>query len=255
MNFVDIIILSFVEGVTEFLPISSTAHLIFTAHFLNLAERALKESFIIAIQLGTILSALVIYAKTLAYDFSLIKKTVLAFLPTGILGLAFYPVIKNFLSNEMLSAVMILVGGGALLLFEYWHKNRPEKVFDLSAVSYKQAMVIGFFQAIALIPGVSRSAATIVGGLWLGLTRKTTIEFSFLLAIPTMLAATVFEVGTNINLLSGQDINSIILGFVVSFVVGLVAIKTLVAYTEKYTFTPFGWYRIVLGIILIALLL
>jgi undecaprenyl-diphosphatase len=257
MDIVSTIILSIVEGITEFLPISSTGHLILVDALLKISATEFVKSFNIAIQLGAILAVVVLYAKTLISDRRLLIKVIVAFLPTAIIGLIFYKLIKQFLLGNTAVVIWTLaLGGLALIVFEFWQarrarawKERGETSIDLTNLSYKQAVIIGLCQSLAVIPGVSRSAATIVGGLALGLSRRAIVEFSFLLAIPTMLAATVLDLAKNGASFSGQEFGLLTLGFIVSFIVALVTVKLLLGYVKRYNFIPFGVYRLVLAIV------
>jgi undecaprenyl-diphosphatase len=248
MNIFHSIILGIVEGITEFLPVSSTGHLIIASRLLGVMDSPFVKSFEIIIQLGAILAVVVMYWKKL-WQLETIKKLIVAFIPTGIIGLLLYKVEKTyFLDNISLVIWMLFIGGLALIAFEYWYAKKGD--YNASeTITYKQAMYIGLFQSIAIVPGVSRSAATIVGGLALGLKRATIVEFSFLLAVPTMLAATVLDIYKNHSLFSMQQASVLGVGFVVAFVVALFSIMFLLRYIRKHTFTSFGIYRIVIAII------
>ena len=249
MNLVHAIIFGIVEGASEFLPISSTGHLILTARLLALAQTDFLKSFEIAIQLGAILSVLVLYSKSFLVNFEVIKRIVAAFLPTAILGFIFYKLIKKFLlSSDQVVLWSLFIGGIVLVLFEKIHRVKPDAIKDISEMSYAQAFWIGVFQSVAMIPGVSRSAATIVGGLILGFERKMIVEFSFLLAVPTMLAATGLDLLKNANAFSMDEFGFLLIGFSSSFVVALVCIKWLLRFVQSHSFIAFGIYRIVLAL-------
>jgi len=197
MNFLDVIILGIVEGITEFLPISSTGHLILASHLLGLNQTGFLKSFEIAIQLGAILSVVVLYGRSLLINAAVLKRVFVAFAPTAIFGLVFYNTIKKSLlgdSNVVLWSLFL--GGIFLIIFEIVHREKDAQE-EIISITYPQALLIGVFQSVAMIPGVSRSAATIVGGLMIGLKRKTIVEFSFLLAVPTMGAATALDLMKN----------------------------------------------------------
>jgi undecaprenyl-diphosphatase len=235
-----------VEGVTEFLPISSTAHLILAARALRLADSEFLKSFEVIIQLGAILSVVVLYWKKF-WNLDVLKKLVVAFIPTGVLGLTLYKVIKGYLLGNMTVVLWtLLIGGVALIVFERWNVASESDV-DFSEITYTRALLIGLFQSIAMVPGVSRSAATIVGGSLLGIGKRTIVEFSFMLAVPTMLAASVLELLKNRTALEAGAM-PLAIGFVVSFVTAIVAIKSFLSYLKKRDFTAFGWYRIVVAI-------
>ncbi|MEW5894398.1 MAG: undecaprenyl-diphosphatase UppP [Candidatus Omnitrophota bacterium] len=245
MTILTIIIFGIVEGITEFLPVSSTGHLILTAHFLKLDQTDFLKSFEIAIQLGAILSVVVLYWRSLFLDWRAFMKVCIAFIPTAVLGVIFYKIIKNFLLNsQMVVLISLLIGGIGLIIFEFFYKEKRDARTEISSISIKQALIIGACQAAAMIPGVSRSLATILGGLSLGLSRKLIVQFSFLLAIPTMLGATVFDLTQSAPRFTPAEFYYISLGFVVSFIVALITVKFFVRFIEKHNFIPFGIYRI-----------
>jgi len=246
MNFLDSIILGIIEGITEFLPVSSTGHLILASAVLKLSQSDFLKSFEISIQLGAILSVIVLYARSLLKNIELIKKTIVAFLPTGILGLAFYKIIKHYLlGNQNVVIASLFIGGILLILFELWQSKQAE---GSEEISYRQALLIGLCQSVSMIPGVSRSAATIIGGMLLGIERKKIVEFSFLLAIPTMGAATGLDLLKNAHTFTMDQIQILVTGFIVSFVVALLAVKFFLRYIQHHTFIAFGIYRILLAI-------
>jgi undecaprenyl-diphosphatase len=254
MTFVDALVLGIIEGITEFLPVSSTGHLILASSLLGLPETEFLKSFEIIIQFGAICAVIALYWKDLL-SLPLIKKLMAGFIPTGILGFTLYPIIKtHLLGNEAVVLIALLVGGVALIGFEYFHKEK-EGESGLEAISYKQSALIGLFQSVAMIPGVSRSAATIVGGLSLGLSRKTIVEFSFLLAVPTMLAATVLDLSESAHLFTKDQMGVLAVGFVVSFIVALGSIKFLLRFVRQHTFIPFGIYRIAVALLFWVVLL
>lgn len=250
------LVLGLVEGITEFLPISSTAHLALTSKLLGMSQTEFIKSFEIIIQFGAILAVLVLYGKTLIKNPLWIKKIIIAFIPTGIIGFVLYKIIKGFLlSSYGVMVWTLLIGGIALIVFELMHKEKEGAKEDISNLSVKNCLIIGVFQALAVIPGVSRAAATIVGGLLLGIKRKTIVEFSFLLAVPTMLAAGGYDLLKSGASFSGNDYSALAIGFVVSFIVAIFAIKFLLGFVRKNNFISFGVYRIVLAIIFILFLL
>ncbi len=259
MNFLHALVLGVVEGVTEFLPISSTGHLILASNFLGLPPTEFLKSFEIAIQLGAILSVVVLYWRELLVRWEVMKRIAVAFIPTAAIGFLLYPIIKAFLLESTGVVVGALaVGGIAIILFERWHKESSSLVSghsSLDEISYLQAALIGVFQAVAVVPGVSRAAATIVGGLLVGLKRKTIVEFSFLLAVPTMLAATALDLYKSAGSFASADFGVLIVGFVVSFIVALLAVKWLLRFIQSHTFTAFGWYRVLLAAAFVLLML
>lgn len=246
VSILNALILGIVEGITEFLPVSSTAHLILAARALHLDESEFLKSFQVIIQLGAILSVVVLYWNKF-WNLEVFKKLVVAFLPTGVVGLTLYKLIKGYLLGNMTVVLWtLLIGGIALIAFERWKEHAVSEV-DFSEITYKRALLIGLFQSVAIIPGVSRSAATIVGGSLIGVSKRTIVEFSFMLAVPTMLAASGLELLKNHSALSGH-LGALGIGFVVSFVTAIVAIKSFLAFLKKRDFTAFGWYRIVLAV-------
>jgi undecaprenyl-diphosphatase len=246
MSYLHALILGIVEGITEFLPISSTAHMILTDRLLRIPESEFVKSFEIIIQLGAILSVVVLFWRKLL-DVDVLKKAIIAFIPTGIVGLTVYKAVKGYLlGNLAIVLVALLVGGVVLILFDRRRPDHDEAV-DFTTISYRKAVLIGLFQCIAMIPGVSRSAATIVGGSLIGVPRRTIVEFSFLLAIPTMGAATGYELLKGYEGMVGH-FDVLAIGFVVSFVTALLAIKSFLNFVKRRSVAAFGWYRIVLAV-------
>ncbi|MFZ5800918.1 MAG: undecaprenyl-diphosphate phosphatase, partial [Candidatus Omnitrophota bacterium] len=218
MGLFQAIILGVVEGFTEFLPVSSTGHLILSAKLLRLPSAEFLKSFEIFIQLGAILAVAVLYFRRIISDFKVLKLVLAAFLPSAVLGLVFYKLIKqNLLGNAQVVTWALFLGGIFLIVFEILHRERQDAISDLAGLSYFKAMLIGGFQALAMVPGVSRAAATIIGGLALGLKRKTVVEFSFLLAVPTMVAAALFDLSKSAFAFSRQEFALLAVGFLVSF--------------------------------------
>ncbi len=249
MDILQAIILGIVEGVTEFLPISSTGHLILVGDLLGISSSEFTKSFDIIIQLGAISAVIFLYWKTL-WNLETIKKLIIAFIPTGIIGLALYKTVKTYLlGNEAVVLWALFLGGICLIAFELWHKESEDATADISTISYRQAATIGLFQSIAIIPGVSRSAATILGGLLLGLKRSVIVEFSFLLAVPTMLAASGLDLANHYSSFSADQFGVLAVGFAVAFLVAMGSIKFLLSYIRKHNFIPFGIYRIVIALV------
>ena len=245
MTTLQAIILGIIEGVTEFLPVSSTAHLILSADAMRLTGSEFLKSFEIIIQLGAILSVVVLYWRRFL-NWEIIKKLVVAFIPTGIIGLTVYKAVKAMLGSVTVVLVTLIVGGIALILFEHF-KEHAEDDPDFREITYRKALLVGLFQAIAVIPGVSRSAATIVGGSFIGINKRTIVEFSFLLAVPTMAAASGLELLKGYSALAGH-FTTLAIGFVVSFVTAILAIKSFLAFVKKRDFKAFGVYRIVVAV-------
>jgi len=256
MNYWHSIILGIVEGFTEFLPISSTAHLILTGKILNIAQTEFVKSFEIAIQLGAILAVAWLYWKKLLLNKEIMKKIIAAFLPTAIFGFLLYKLFKGYLM-ENLSVIVwaLLLGGVFLIIFEYWHKEKADATDSIENISYRNCFLIGSCQAIAMVPGVSRAAATILGGLFLGVKRKTIVEFSFLLAVPTMLAATGYDLLKTGFTFSADQFGLLLTGFIVSFLVAILAVKFLLHFIERHDFKWFGVYRIIIALIFLLIIL
>lgn len=252
MTSIQAIILGIIEGFAEFLPISSTGHLILVAHILGIPNTDALKSFEIAIQLGAILAVLIFYFKKFL-DIEILKKLFVAFLPTGILGFTLYKLIKDYLIGNMYIVVTALFMGGVIMLIaEKWYKdNNKEKtgIINIKDLSYSDVLKLGLFQSIAMIPGVSRSGSTIIGGLTMGIPRAVLAEFTFLLAVPTMAAATGYDILKNYKIFSEGEIQTIAVGFFTSFIVAIVVVKWLLAYIKKHDFKIFAWYRIALSII------
>lgn len=256
MTNIQAIVLGILEGLTEFLPISSTGHLTLASHFMNIVQNDQFIVFEIAIQLGAILAVLFFFWKRF-FDLNLLQKLFVAFLPTGILGFTIYKYIKTLLTSEVLVATTLIIGGVILILVErvYKIKVREEKIKQDKEISMKEAFVLGLAQSVAMIPGVSRSGATIVAGLLMNIERKVLVEFTFLLAVPTMSAATLYSIYKHKEILTTEYLNTLFLGFISSFLIALVVIKFFLNYIKKYDFIPFGIYRIIFGLILLLFLL
>ena len=245
MNTIEAIILAVIEGLTEFLPVSSTGHMIVASSFFGIAQEDFTKLFTIVIQLGTIMSVIVLYFKRFFQSLDFYFKLFVAFIPAVILGLLFSDAIDGLLENPITVAVSLIIGGFLLLKVDDWFGNE-----EGTEISYLTALKIGFFQCLAMIPGVSRSGASIVGGMSQKLSRTVAAEFSFFLAIPTMLGATAkksydyYKAGFE---LSSEQINLLIIGNVVGFIVALIAIKSFINYLSKHGFRVFGYYRIIAG--------
>lgn len=255
MNFLDAAILGAIEGVTEFLPISSTGHLILASHLLQLPDSSFLTSFEIAIQLGAICAVVLLYWKSFL-NIEILKRILAGFIPTAIIGLLLYSYIKHhLLGNELVVVAALALGGVVLIIFELLHKERSDAPEGLATITYRQAFLVGLAQSVAMIPGVSRSAATIVGGLMLGIRRTTIVEFSFLLAVPTMGAAVLLDVLKSYQSFTTDGLGYIAVGFGTAFVIALVAVRFLLKFVKSSTFIPFGIYRIVLAALFFFLVL
>lgn len=271
MDFIDAIVIAIVEGLTEFLPVSSTGHMIIAESLLGVKPDAFVKAFTVIIQFGAILSVICLYWRKFFYPETMKDKgytwwqaiwrfylrLIVGVLPAVVLGLAFNDFIESILDDVMLVGIM-LIGGGVFMLFCDRLFNKGSEKTELT---YRRSFVIGLIQCISMIPGVSRSMATIVGGMSQRLTRKAAAEFSFFLAVPTMLGATCLELyklighGDGNVLMQGDNLALLIVGSVVAFIVAVAAIKFFISYVTKYGFKLFGWYRIVVGAIIVVMLL
>ena len=272
MNLLQVVIIAIVEGLTEFLPVSSTGHMIIAQNVLGVESTDFVKAFTFIIQFGAILSVVVLYwkrffrlnreplpegtpaLKRFLHRFDFYWKLFVAFIPAAVLGLLFSDMIDAMLESVMVVAIMLVVGGVFMLFCDKLFGNGSEK----TQMTECRAFMVGLFQCISMIPGVSRSMATIVGGMAQKLTRKAAAEFSFFLAVPTMFAATVYKMyklfsdgGTEIIM---DNLGALIVGNVVAFVVAMLAIKFFISYVTKYGFKAFGWYRIIVGLAILALL-
>lgn len=268
MAFVEVlkvIFIGIVEGITEWLPISSTGHMLLVDELINMdVSAAFREMFLVVIQLGAILAVVVLYwNKLMPFSFkgglgikkdtfNLWIKIAVASIPAGIIGVLFEDKIDELFFNPWTVAITLILYGVLFILIEKRNKNRTPRIESLEAITYKTALIIGVFQALALIPGTSRSGATIVGAILIGTQRKTAAEFTFFLAVPAMAAASLFKLVKFGFSFSAAEAVTLALGSAVAFAVSVVAIKFLVGYIKKHDFKVFGWYRIALGTVVIA---
>lgn len=265
MNTLEAIIIAIIEGLTEYLPISSTAHMGFAAALMGMPESEFLKMFQVSIQFGAILSIVVLYWRKF-FDFSNFDfyiKLAIAVIPALVLGYLLDDKIETVLGNQIAISSVLILGGIVLIFVDKWFKN--PKIDDEKEISIKKAITIGFWQCLAMMPGTSRSAASIIGGMTQGLTRKAAAEFSFFLAVPTMLAVTVYSVfvktwgkgtvgemkGYEMILQDNQHIMLFLIGNIVAFVVALIAVKFFISVLTKYGFKFWGWYRIIIGIVLL----
>src|SRR3989338_924768 len=258
MTLLHAILLSLIEGITEFLPVSSTGHLVVTSELLGISPTQFTTSFEIFIQLGAILAVVALYGKSFLRDRAAWVRVAAAYMPTAIVGLALYKMIKEtLLTDPRITVWALFVGGVVLILFEWWHARRMKvaRVATIAQLSWQKAMVVGLFQSLSVVPGVSRAAATIVGGLTMGWDRKTAVEFSFFLAVPTMLAASGLDLLKSGASFSWDEILLLGTGFACSFLVAYVVVKWFVHFIETHTFVQFGVYRILLAFVMWRLLL
>ena len=243
MTLFDSVILGIVEGITEYLPVSSTAHLILTAQILQLRQDAFLRAYEIIVQIAPIFSVMLIYGERLLQNRMLWYKLIVSFIPTGIVGFLFHKRIEALFSMDA-TLLLMAITGALFLLIEYFYEEKSHHVGSLDAVSFKQAFFIGLFQVLSLVPGVSRSGSTILGAMLVGLQRETAMSFSFLLAIPTMGAASGYMLLKNGTLLDNAHLELLAVGFIISFIVGYIAVKSFLAIVARYNFTPFGVYLI-----------
>lgn len=265
MNTIEAIIIAIVEGLTEYLPISSTAHMGFTASLMGIEESEFLKMFQVSIQFGAILSIVVLYWRKF-FDFSNVRfyvKLICAVIPALLLGKLFDEKIEKVLDNQIAISVVLVLGGVVLLFVDNWFKN--PKISNEKEVSVKKSIIIGFWQCLAMMPGTSRSAASIIGGMTQGLTRKAAAEFSFFLAVPTMLAVAVYSIfvktwgenttnpqkGYEMILSSPENTQIFIVGNIVAFVVAMIAVKSFIHLLSKYGFKIWGYYRIIIGVLLL----
>jgi undecaprenyl-diphosphatase len=250
MDYLQAIILAIIEGITEFLPISSTGHMIIASSFFGIAQEEFTKLFTVVIQLGAILSVVVLYFKRFFQTLDFYFKLLVAFIPAVVFGLLFSKKIDALLENPVTVAISLVIGGVILLKVDDWFSNSQETQ-NTDSISYSTAFKIGLFQCLAMIPGVSRSGASIIGGMSQKLSRTTAAEFSFFLAVPTMLGATVkkcYDYYKDGFVLSDDQINLLLIGNVVGFIVAMLAIKSFIGYLSKHGFKMFGYYRIVAGL-------
>lgn len=247
MSYFQAFIIAIIEGLTEFLPVSSTGHMILASSLMNINDPAFAETFEIVIQLGAILAVLLIYIKRFFVGIAIYLKLLIAFLPTGIIGLLAYKTIKMYLFNPYTVSISLIVGGVILILLDKWAEKKESRYTEIEDISYTDAIKIGLIQCVSMIPGISRSAATIFGGVYSGFNRKQAAEFSFLLAIPTMFAASGYDLLKEKDNIHSEQIFIFLFGAAVAFVVAIVAVKAFVSFLNKNGFKYFGYYRIILG--------
>lgn len=256
MTIFESIVLAIVEGLTEFLPVSSTGHMILTQGLMGMKSDEFVKAFTIMIQFGAILSVVVLYWKRFFQTFDFYWKLFVAFIPAAILGLLFSDVIDSFLENVWVVSFMLLAGGVFMLFVDKWFTHYDDPYSSSQQITNKKALRIGLMQCIAMIPGVSRSMATIVGGMSQGLSRKNAAEFSFFLAVPTMFAATAYKLYKLLSSNQGFELlktnwDVLLIGNVMAFIVAMAAIKVFVQFVTRYGFKSFGWYRIIVSVALL----
>ncbi len=255
MDYLQAVVLAIIEGITEFLPISSTGHMIIASSFFGIAHDDFTKLFTIVIQLGAILSVVVLYFKRFFQTLDFYFKLVVAFIPAVVFGLLFSKKIDALLENPVTVAVSLVLGGFILLKVDDWFTNK-EETQETENISYLTALKIGLFQCLAMIPGVSRSGASIIGGMSQKLSRKTAAEFSFFLAVPTMFGATIkkcYDFYKDGYVLTHEQINLLIIGNILAFIVAMLAIKSFIGYLSKHGFKMFGYYRIIAGTVILII--
>jgi undecaprenyl-diphosphatase len=254
MNIIQTVVLSIIEGITEFLPISSTGHMILASAAMKIGDDAFVKTFEIAIQIGAIMAIVLMYIKRFFQSITIYLKLATAFIPTGIIGFLAYPYIKAYLFNPVVVSASLIIGGIILILIDKYVMNKQTKTDVLENISYKNAFFIGLIQCFSMIPGVSRAAATIIGGIFNGLDKKQAMEFSFLLAVPTMFAATGYDLLKTPVIFSKEEMILLIIGLIVAFITAWVAVKLFLKLVQNYGFKYFGYYRIIIGIIFLLVI-
>jgi len=249
MSFIQSIIIAIVEGITEFLPVSSTGHMILASTLMKIQENDFVKTFEIFIQLGAIMAIVMLYAKKFLQSFSIYVKLGIAFIPTAVVGFIAYDFIKGYLFNSVVVAISLIVGGIVLVLIDQKLTAKKSKVEVVEDISYKNSFFIGLIQCLSMIPGVSRAAATIIGGVFNGLDKKQATEFSFLLAVPTMIAASGYDLLKTPISFTSHEVVLLATGFVVAFFSAWLAVKVFLKIVENYGFKYFGYYRILVGAI------
>ena len=250
MNIKDAILLGIVEGITEFLPVSSTGHMILVAHLIGLEHGEFLKSFEIAVQLGAICSVFLLYWRALLLSKRTFIQVFSAFLPTAILGLLLYSFVKNYLIGNQWVVILTLTVGGLFLIGADFFLNKGKR--DWKDLSFRECILIGLFQSLALIPGVSRSGASVMGGLAVGLSREKALEFSFLVGLPTVGSASLFEIYKSYETFQGQEVDLLTIGFISAFVSALLTMRFALYLVRKVGLWPFGVYRIVLALIFLV---
>ncbi|TAK41704.1 MAG: undecaprenyl-diphosphate phosphatase [Saprospiraceae bacterium] len=252
MTLLHAVLTAIVEGITEFLPVSSTGHMILLSHLLGNGESEFTKTFEIFIQLGAILAIVFLYARKFLLQPGIYLKLFVAFLPSGVFGFLLYKIIKTYLFNAWVVAAMLILGGVVLIFVDKWLKPGKPDSEELTGMPFKKALYIGLFQCLSMVPGVSRAAATIIGGMFNGLSKKSAAEFSFLLAIPTMAAASGYDLLKFEGVISPEQWQLLGTGFVVAFFTAIVAVKWFVSLLTNHGFAGFGYYRIVIGLLFLV---
>lgn len=249
MSIIETIILAIIEGLTEFLPVSSTGHMILASAAMHIQDNEFVKTFEIAIQLGAILAIALMYIKRFFQSIDIYLKLITAFIPTAVVGFLAYDFIKSVLFHPIVVAISLIVGGIILIIIDKHITTKASKTLSLEKVPYKSAFFIGLWQCLAMIPGTSRAAATIVGGVFNGMDKKQATEFSFLLAVPTMFAATGYDLLKTPVHFTGHEVLLLSIGLVIAFISAWIAVKIFLKIVERYGFKHFGYYRIIIGIL------
>jgi len=254
MDILQAIIIGIIEGFTEFLPISSTGHMIIASEFLGIEQSAVVKAYEVIIQFSAILAVILLYRdKINLKEIVLWQKIIVAFFPLAIVGFLLKDGIKEIFTVSTV-AWMFIIGGIIFLIVEYFHKDEASESKELDDVSWRQALIIGFGQVLSLVPGTSRAGSTIIAGMLSGVNRKASTEFSFLLAIPVMMAVSGYDLLKHYQDFIGADLTAFAVGFVVAFIVAYATIKLLIVFLQRFTFVAFGIYRIIFGVILLMIL-
>jgi len=254
MDIIQAIIIGIIEGFTEFLPISSTGHMIVASQFLGIEKSAVIDAYMVIIQFAAILAVMLLYREKIDIkEIDLWQKIMVAFLPLAVVGFLLKDWIKEiFVSSTV--AWMFIIGGIIFIVVEYFHKDEEKESKEIDEVTWRQALIIGFGQIFSLVPGTSRAGSTIIAGMLSGVNRKTSTEFSFLLAIPVMMAVSGYDLLKHYKDFIGADLTAFVVGFIVAFMVAYATIKLLIVFLQRFTFVAFGIYRIIFGIILLMIL-
>ncbi len=254
MDIFQAVIIGIIEGFTEFLPISSTGHMIIASEFLGVSQDGLTKAYEVIIQFAAIMAVMLIYRDKMSFKKVLLwQKLILAFLPLAVVGFIFKEQIKTLFNVETV-AWMFIIGGIVFLVVEHFYEEKEFHVSDVEEVSYMQALWVGIAQIFSLVPGTSRAGATIIGGLLTGLNRKTSMEFSFLLAIPVMATVTGYDLLKHYQEFADANWTAFAIGFVVAFIVAYITIKLFLAFIQRFTFVAFGVYRIIFGVVLLMVI-
>jgi len=253
MDIFQAIIIGIIEGFTEFLPISSTGHMIVASEFLGIEQSAVVKAYEVIIQFAAILAVMLLYRDKISLkEIDLWQKIIMAFLPLAIVGFLLKDWVKEIFVTQTV-AWMFIVGGVVFIVVEYFHKDKEKKSQDIEEITWFQAMSIGFGQIFSLVPGTSRAGSTIIAGMLSGVSRKASTEFSFLLAIPVMMAVSGYDLLKHYDEFLGADLTAFAVGFVVAFIVAYITIKLFIVFLQRFTFVAFGIYRIIFGIILLMI--